>query len=76
MNCEKSNDIVFSGSQCVAIYGLDGRAQSTVRHEGFMGSKIGHTSCLSFHPHKVLLAGGFVDNTVTVYGLSGNKCIV
>lgn len=71
-----SADIVACGSQCVAIYGLDGRAQSTVRHEGFMGSKIGHTSCLSFHPHKVLLAGGFVDNTVTVYGLSGNKCIV
>ena len=32
-----------------------------------MGPRIGQTSCLSFHPHKVSLAAGFVDNTVCVY---------
>ncbi|XP_030567760.1 regulatory-associated protein of mTOR [Drosophila novamexicana] len=52
----------------ICIYSLNGRTQSVLRsNEGFMGSKIGHPTCLSFHPYKVQLAVGFVDNTVAVY---------
>ncbi|XP_055384000.1 regulatory-associated protein of mTOR [Condylostylus longicornis] len=65
-------DILACGSQSITIYGLDGRQQTTLRvSESFMGPRIGHTSCLSFHPYKVDLAGGFVDNSVAVYSSSG-----
>lgn len=42
-------------------------------HEGFMGPRIGQTSCLSFHPHKISLAAGFVDNHVCVFTVQNEK---
>ncbi|XP_059613672.1 regulatory-associated protein of mTOR [Phlebotomus argentipes] len=61
-------DIVACGSHSINTYGLDGRNLGTIRsHEGFMASKIGQTSCLAFHPHRLRLAVGFVDNMVAVY---------
>lgn len=59
---------LFSAGQYISIHSLDGSLLNTIRcHEGFMGPKIGQTSCLSFHPHKVSIAAGFMDNTVSVY---------
>lgn len=68
MAVHSSADIVACGTNGITIYGLDGRQLNVIKtHEGFMGHKVGYTSCLSFHPHKVSLAAGFVDNTVAVY---------
>ncbi|KAH8318424.1 hypothetical protein KR074_009438 [Drosophila pseudoananassae] len=56
----------------ISIYSLDGRLQKTLRtNEGFIGPKTGHPTCLSFHPYKVQLAVGFVDNTVAIYSPTG-----
>ncbi|XP_030381104.1 regulatory-associated protein of mTOR [Scaptodrosophila lebanonensis] len=62
-------DAVACGNAAkISIYSLNGRTQSVLRsNEGFMGSKIGHPTCLSFHTYKMQLAVGFVDNTVAVY---------
>ncbi|XP_054727025.1 regulatory-associated protein of mTOR-like isoform X1 [Anastrepha obliqua] len=64
-----SADLVACGSaQGIAIYQENGRALNTLRGtEGFMGTKIGYPTCLSFHPYKAALAVGCVDNTVVVY---------
>ncbi|XP_017030498.1 regulatory-associated protein of mTOR [Drosophila kikkawai] len=52
----------------IGIYSMDGRVQKVLRtNEGFIGPKIGHPTCLSFHAYKVQLAVGFVDNTVAIY---------
>ena len=32
-----------------------------------MSTRIGPVSCLNFHPHRVVLAAGCVDSTVTAY---------
>lgn len=68
----QSADVVACGSaHKITIYNQNGKSQSVLRsNEGFMGPKIGHPSCLSFHSYKVSLAVGFVDNTVAVYGPS------
>lgn len=66
--------IFCSAGQYISIHGLDGTQIGTIQsHEGFMGSKLGQTSCLSFHPHKVSLAAGFVDNYVSVYTIQNDK---
>ncbi|XP_067638912.1 regulatory-associated protein of mTOR [Eurosta solidaginis] len=64
-----SADLVACGSaQGIALYQEDGRALNTLRgNEGFMGTKIGYPTCLSFHSYKAALAVGCVDNTVVVY---------
>ncbi|VVC95483.1 unnamed protein product [Leptidea sinapis] len=36
-------------------------------HEGFMGSRIGPVSCLTFHPLRCALGVGSKDSTVSVY---------
>lgn len=60
--------LLFSAGQYITIHGLDGAQISNIQnHEGFMAARIGQTSCLSFHPHKVSLAAGFVDNYVCVF---------
>lgn len=57
----------FSGVPGFTVFGLDGHNLNQVKyHEGFMASKIGIPTCISFHPYKVQLAAGFVDNTVSV----------
>lgn len=65
--------IIFSAGQHISIHGLDGAHVNTIQnYEGFMGARIGQTSCLSFHPHKVSLAAGFFDNHVSVFTI-GDK---
>lgn len=59
-----------SPSQFVSVFSLNGNALNTIRtHEGFMGQKLGPVNCLSFHPHKVLLAAGTSDCNVLVYSM-------
>ncbi|XP_037936501.1 regulatory-associated protein of mTOR [Teleopsis dalmanni] len=67
--CHQSADAIACGSaHKITIYNQNGKAQSVLRsNEGFMGSKVGHPTCLSFHLYKVSIAVGFVDNTVAVY---------
>ncbi|XP_068158364.1 regulatory-associated protein of mTOR [Drosophila tropicalis] len=69
MACHQLADAVACGNAAkISIYSLNGKQQSVLRsNEGFMGSKIGHPTCLSFHAYKMQLAVGFVDNTVAVY---------
>ncbi|XP_055596316.1 regulatory-associated protein of mTOR [Uranotaenia lowii] len=68
MSIHSSADIVACASNVITIYGLDGKSLNTIRcNEGFMGSKKGVTSCLSFHKHKISLAAGFNDNTAAVF---------
>ncbi|XP_058446060.1 regulatory-associated protein of mTOR [Malaya genurostris] len=68
MSIHSSADIVASATSVITIYGLDGRSLNTIRcNEGFMGTKKGVTSCLSFHKHKLSLAAGFNDNTAAVF---------
>uniref|UniRef100_A0A034VQR6 Regulatory-associated protein of mTOR n=1 Tax=Bactrocera dorsalis TaxID=27457 RepID=A0A034VQR6_BACDO len=64
-----SADLLACGSaQGIALHQENGRALNTLRgNEGFMGTKIGYPTCLSFHSHKAALAVGCVDNTVVVY---------
>ncbi|XP_075158301.1 regulatory associated protein of MTOR complex 1 [Haematobia irritans] len=67
----QSTDMIAAGSaNKITIYSSQqgGRVLSTLRsNDSFMGPKIGHPTCLSFHLHKISLAVGFVDNTVAVY---------
>jgi hypothetical protein len=66
--------LYISSGQFISTYGLDGTHFGSIQsHEGFMGSKLGQSSCLSFSPHKVSLAAGFVDNYVAVYTIQNDK---
>ncbi|EAT40599.1 AAEL007690-PA [Aedes aegypti] len=68
MSIHSSADIVACATSIITIYGLDGTSLNTIRcNEGFMGTKKGVTSCLSFHKHKISLAAGFNDNTAAVF---------
>lgn len=58
---------IFSGTNYISVYGLDGKLLSAIRPHVFMGPKVANSTCLSFHPLKVSLAAGFLDNTVAVY---------
>ncbi|XP_017054890.1 LOW QUALITY PROTEIN: regulatory-associated protein of mTOR [Drosophila ficusphila] len=63
-----ADTVACGNASKVGIYSLDGRVQKVLRtNEGFIGPKIGHPTWLSFHPFKVQLAVGFVDNTVAIY---------
>lgn len=65
---------MFSAGQYISIHGLDGAQINTIQsHEGFMGPRFGQTQCLSFHPHKISLAAGFVDNHVSVFTVQNEK---
>lgn len=45
-----------------------GQQLNTIKfHEGFMGTRIGPVGCLNFHPHRVILAAGCSDNSITAY---------
>uniref|UniRef100_A0A8D8PEE5 Regulatory-associated protein of mTOR n=1 Tax=Culex pipiens TaxID=7175 RepID=A0A8D8PEE5_CULPI len=68
MSIHSSADIVACATSVMTVYGLDGTSLNTIRcNEGFMGTKKGVTSCLSFHKHKLSLAAGFNDNTAAVF---------
>ncbi|XP_016962774.1 regulatory-associated protein of mTOR isoform X1 [Drosophila biarmipes] len=63
-----ADTVACGNASKIAIYSLDGRVQKVLRtNEGFIGPKIGHPTWLSFHPYKVQLAVGFVDNMVAIY---------
>ncbi|XP_076243064.1 regulatory associated protein of MTOR complex 1 isoform X2 [Calliopsis andreniformis] len=63
-------DIFACGStnHCISVYNTMGQHLNTIKfHEGFMATRISSVSCLSFHPYRVVLAAGCVDNTITAY---------
>ncbi|KAJ8681855.1 hypothetical protein QAD02_017647 [Eretmocerus hayati] len=65
-----SADIFASSStnQCISMYNISGHHLNTIKfHEGFMSKAIGPVNCLNFHPHRVVLAAGGIDNSVTAY---------
>uniref|UniRef100_A0A2M4A4U5 Putative guanine nucleotide binding protein mip1 n=2 Tax=Anopheles triannulatus TaxID=58253 RepID=A0A2M4A4U5_9DIPT len=67
MAIHASADILACATSQIVIYGLDGAVLSTGRgNEGFMASRKGVASCLSFHKHKLNLAAGYNDNTAAV----------
>ncbi|XP_073974210.1 regulatory associated protein of MTOR complex 1 isoform X2 [Rhodnius prolixus] len=45
----------------------------SVYHEWFYSSKFGPVGCLSFHPHKVLLAAGSADSSLSIYSLDNKR---
>ncbi|XP_058791281.1 regulatory-associated protein of mTOR isoform X2 [Phymastichus coffea] len=65
----QSSDIFASSTNhCISLYNVSGQHLNTIKfHEGFMSTRIGPVSCLNFHPHRVVLAAGCVDSTVTAY---------
>ncbi|KAH8273042.1 hypothetical protein KR018_002247 [Drosophila ironensis] len=63
-----ADTVACGNASKISIHSMDGRVQKVLRtNEGFIGPKTGHPTCLSFHPYKVQLAVGFVDNTVAIY---------
>ncbi|CAH1990620.1 unnamed protein product [Acanthoscelides obtectus] len=62
-------------NQFISIYTLKGTLINTIRvYEGFMGHKIGPVTCLNYHPHRVALATGTQDCSISVYTLeAGSK---
>jgi regulator-associated protein of mTOR len=68
--------LFFSGSvnQYITIYDIGGSALNTIKyHEGFMGPRIGPVSCLAFHPHRVCLAAGSMDSSISVYSIDPKR---
>lgn len=66
----------FSGStnHCISLYNTEGKHLNTIKfHEGFMATRISPVSCLSFHPYRVILAAGCVDNTITAYASESRR---
>ncbi|KAH0548367.1 regulatory-associated protein of mTOR isoform X1 [Cotesia glomerata] len=54
---------------CISIYNTTtSHLVNTIKfHEGFMSSRISPVSCLNFHPYRVILAAGCIDNSITTY---------
>jgi WD40 repeat protein len=66
----------FSGSvnQYISVYNMEGSVLNTIKyHEGFMGPRIGPVSCLAFHPHRVCLAAGSMDSSISVYSIDPKR---
>ncbi|XP_051130261.1 regulatory-associated protein of TOR 1 isoform X2 [Andrographis paniculata] len=62
--------IIASGSakQLIKVFNLEGDPLGSIRYyPTFMAQKIGAVSCLTFHPHQVLLAAGAADACVSIY---------
>ncbi|XP_045477385.1 regulatory-associated protein of mTOR isoform X1 [Harmonia axyridis] len=63
-----------SANQHIAIYKLQGSFLNSIKfYEGFMGHRVGPVSCIGFHPHKVVLATGTIDCSISVYGLQDKR---
>ncbi|XP_044758345.1 regulatory-associated protein of mTOR isoform X2 [Coccinella septempunctata] len=63
-----------SANQPIGIYNLQGTYLNSIKfYEGFMGHRIGPVSCIGFHPHKVILATGTSDCSISVYGLQDKR---
>ncbi|XP_059639514.1 regulatory-associated protein of TOR 1-like isoform X2 [Cornus florida] len=63
--------IIASGSakQLIKVFNLEGNLLSTIGYYStFKAQKMRPVSCLSFHPYKVLLAGGAADACISIYG--------
>lgn len=68
--------ILASGSnnQFVKVFNTAGETLSMIYyHDGFLGSRIGPVSCLSFHPHKLCLAAGATDAIISIWASSGSS---
>lgn len=58
----------------VNLYTIDGQPLNTIKvYEGFMGHRTGPVTCLNFHPHRVALAMGTSDCSVSVYCLESRR---
>uniref|UniRef100_A0A182IJQ6 Raptor N-terminal CASPase-like domain-containing protein n=1 Tax=Anopheles atroparvus TaxID=41427 RepID=A0A182IJQ6_ANOAO len=67
MAIHSSADILACATNQIVIYGLDGAVLSQGRSsEGFMATRKGVASCLSFHKYKLNLAAGYNDNSLAV----------
>ncbi|XP_063991237.1 regulatory-associated protein of mTOR isoform X1 [Diachasmimorpha longicaudata] len=53
----------------ISVYNTTaGQHLNTIKfHEGFMGTRIPPVGCLNFHPHRVILAAGCIDNSIAAY---------
>ncbi|KAI8842089.1 hypothetical protein BC829DRAFT_446566 [Chytridium lagenaria] len=52
-----------TNSEYVWVYNMDGKNLSTIRYnDGFLGPRIGHVGCMTFHPHYQVLAVGTTAN--------------
>lgn len=62
-------------NQHIGVHRLStGEVMNVIRfHEGFMGPRIGPVSCLSYHPHRVALAAGSMDCSVSVYSIEPKR---
>ncbi|XP_034933935.1 regulatory-associated protein of mTOR isoform X2 [Chelonus insularis] len=58
-----------SSHHCISVYNTtSGQLLNTIKfHEGFMSSRISPVGCLNFHPYRVVLAAGCIDNSITAY---------
>ncbi|KAJ3165498.1 hypothetical protein HK101_000200 [Irineochytrium annulatum] len=59
-----------TNSENIWVYNLNGKNLSTIRYnDGFLGPRIGHVGCLTFHPLQHLLAAGTTANaSLNVFG--------
>ncbi|GFG29093.1 hypothetical protein Cfor_00263 [Coptotermes formosanus] len=76
MAVHKAADTFACGSvnQYISVYNMEGSLLNTIKyHEGFMGPRIGPVSCLAFHPHRVCLAAGSMDSSVSVYSIDPKR---
>jgi len=68
--CHSTIPLLATGShaQFIKILAFEGDTLQVIRyHEEIAGQRIGPVSCLSFHPHKPLLAAGATDEIVSLY---------
>lgn len=58
-------------SQHINVHDWDtGEVRSVIKYHdggGFMGHRIGAVSCLTFHPQRVCLAAGGMDQLISVF---------
>lgn len=76
MTVHKTADTFVCGSinQFISVYSMTGSLLNTIKfHEGFMGPRIGPVRCLAYHPHRVCLAAGSVDSSISVYSIDPKR---
>ncbi|KAK0077123.1 hypothetical protein PV325_004412 [Microctonus aethiopoides] len=58
-----------SMNHSISVYNTaGGHLLNTIKfHEGFMGTRIGPVGCLNFHPYRIILGAGCIDNSITAY---------
>jgi WD40 repeat protein len=59
-----------SQNQSIKIFDTAGECLSQTRyHDGFFGQRIAPVNTLAFHPQKLFLSAGGMDQLVSVYGV-------